>query len=1769
MYSKSLVSSLLMLLPVLIFAQEKNYWEKASPNDIPQKDIIEYSLSVENPVYFNLNKSSIATYLSTAPDRYEATSSPVLVAIPNPEGKTDTFEIFSTQTMSPDLAQSLPSVKSYVGRNISNKSHALRITVSPQGFFGMTTGSRYGQTFINPFAKNTNTYIVFSKKDAVRNNMAAFHCEVVDTNTVNLSKASVASPKFIDGGILRRYRLGVAATVEYSEYHWLAAGLTAGNTDADKKDAVQTAIVVTIDRVNQVYERDLGITLELIANNRDVIYLGDANNDPYTDSSSTALINENQTVFDAVILTGNYDIGHVFSTGGGGLASTPSVCNSNAKARGVTGQGNPVGDYFDVDYVAHEIGHQFGANHTQNNNCNRNATTAVETGSANTIMGYAGICAPNVQSNSDAMFHYISISEISNRFVSINNSTGGCAQEVTIANTEPVVQSIPNYIIPINTPLLLEATATDANGDGLTYSWEQLDNQAATMPPQSTSTGGPSFRTFLPSNNPVRYFPAMSTLLTNSYSNTWEVLPNVDRTLNFGVVIRDNNILGGQVSSETTTLTVDVSSGPFRVSSQTGNGSTIAWGTNTTETINWNVANTNNSSGVNSQYVDILLSTDNGQNFDTVLAENTSNDGSKDIVVPYIISSNSRIMVKAADNVFFDVNEANINITDSGTTCIAPQNITVNNVTNDSVDISWSATESNPSNGYDYFLTTDGSIPNALTTPTGNVGSGITTANITSLFSNANYDIYIRSNCGIGDLSVWSTSRNFTRTCTIITAPYTEDFNGADWLVGSTSSYFGECWNRNPSDDTSNYSWKVGTGSTPTSGTGPSDDFNGAAKYIYTEADNGSQNDLAILNAPPIDLSTFAFPNMKIRYHMFGTAMGTFRVEVKDISSSIYDVVLSYTGQLQTDETDPYLLSTIDLSAYFGLVINVRFVGVRGSGVTSDIAIDEFIVEESGCIPPANLNILNITSSSVDLSWDANISASNGYEWVIMASGVAPDPANAVAAGSTGSGNTIAQATGLSAQNTYDAYVRSDCRITDIGYWPTVSSFFTGYCDAGAISTVDEEIGNVTLNTINNNSTSTASYEHFTTVSTALSRGETYPFSASFLGTTYSSNQVIVWIDFNQDLDFDDAGEEVITTATSFSPWTGNISIPSNAVLGKTRMRIRLQDTVSGNSNATPCGDSTYGEVEDYTLVIYDDYVYYDNAWTPTNPSGVSNATDNVLVVNGSPSLTGTTTSNTLSILSFKTLNIEGVLDVNGDIDNNGSLIFKSNAASTGQLDTFTGTISGSGNVTVECFIPAGDNNKRAFRLLTSTVSSSNSIKMNWQEGENNTSSTILNPNPGYGTHISGSITGANGFDATGSGNPSLFTFDHVGQTWGSINNTDMNTLDAGTPYLLMVRGDRSIDLTSNTSTPTNTTLRATGTLRTGSVNATPSMAVGAGRFSFIGNPYQAVVDYGSLTTTNLTDFIYVWDASIAGSNGRGGYVTIEVSSNSIVPGPSSSDATKYIAPGQAFFVQNTATGNGSITFEEAHKATTQAQVSIFNTNTDFYINSRLYKSIDLQNAAMESDAIGLRFSDNFTTIGSDEDATKLYNLDENYATSNNGHKAIDKQDLPIDGRVVELYTTGYTTTNYSLSFDLGNQPQDLRVRLNDNHLNTQTELANNTLYDFTVDSTILESIATNRFSLHFNYTTLEIGDHNFGEGFSLYPNPTNTGQFTINAVGLAGQFVAIKIYNMLGQDVFTSNSIITPNDQIKVNASSLSNGMYMVELDQGGRKMTTKLLIQ
>ncbi len=418
-------------------------------------------------------------------------------------------------------------------------------------------------------------------------------------------------------------------------------------------------MTTALTRINAVFENDLAISMQLVSNNEDIIYL-DPDTDPYSNFAGDEMISENQSNCDAVIGSTNYDMGHVLSTGGGGLATLGSVCINGAKARGVTGSPFPNGDDFYFDFVAHEIGHQFGANHSFNGddgNCsgaNRNDETAVEPGSGSSLMAYAGLCiSQNVQSNSDLYFHIISIEEIRNYI--INGTGGSCAavSDLKLNLNVPTVDAGTDFVIPKGTPFKLVGSGSDADGDPLTYGWEQVDNEITAVPPSETAVSGAVYRSYDPSESPVRYLPHLQTLVTGVISSTWEVTPSVARELNFMLTVRDNNTEAGQVVSDDLKVTIEEAAGPFMVTSQ--NTEDLEWTVGEQETISWDVAGTT-ANNINVSQVNILLSTDGGLTFPTILANGVVNDGSHIITVPDIKVPQCFIVVEAVGNFFFSMN---------------------------------------------------------------------------------------------------------------------------------------------------------------------------------------------------------------------------------------------------------------------------------------------------------------------------------------------------------------------------------------------------------------------------------------------------------------------------------------------------------------------------------------------------------------------------------------------------------------------------------------------------------------------------------------------------------------------------------------------------------------------------------------------------------------------------------------------------------------------------------------------------------------------------------------------------------------------------------------------------------------------------------------------------------------------------------------------------------------------------------------------------------
>ena len=629
-----------------LWAQGQELWQSQSEATVPIYGV--RYIQPQAAAYYQLDLGQLQQLLDAAPMEFTpiAGMSQTLLSLPMPDGRVESFDIQESPIMEAALSERFPDIQTFNGRGVTDPSKSLRFDLTPAGFHAMIMQADGPTIFIDPvyFKGDKRYYQVYYRTDFRSTVAKNFSCETEAEITKGQTNKRPFLPKSFGSCELRTYRLALAATGEYTQFH--------GGTVAD----ALAAQVVSMNRVNGLYERDLAIRMVIVADNYKIIYTN-GSTDPYSNSSGGAMLGENQTVCDDSIGTANYDIGHVFSTGGGGVAYLQSVCNSN-KAGGVTGSASPIGDPFDIDYVAHEMGHQFGANHTQNNACNRNGATAVEPGSASTIMGYAGICAPNVQSNSDDHFHGVSLEEIG---AFITGSSHSCAVTTPLNNNSPVVNnSSSTLVIPANTPFFLTGDAQDQDtADVLTYCWEQMDNQTATMPPLPTATVGPSFRSVSPSSDPTRYFPNLVDL-SAGVSPTWEVLSSVSRSYNFRLTVRDNAAGGGCTDHADLLVNVDANSGPFIETYPSATG--ISWIGSTQKTVEWDVANTNNAP-VNCTLVDILLSTDGGLTYPTVLATATANDGSEVITVPNTPSTTCRIMVRASGGNFFDISDNDFEIT--------------------------------------------------------------------------------------------------------------------------------------------------------------------------------------------------------------------------------------------------------------------------------------------------------------------------------------------------------------------------------------------------------------------------------------------------------------------------------------------------------------------------------------------------------------------------------------------------------------------------------------------------------------------------------------------------------------------------------------------------------------------------------------------------------------------------------------------------------------------------------------------------------------------------------------------------------------------------------------------------------------------------------------------------------------------------------------------------------------------------------------------------
>ena len=621
---------------------------------------------------FALDAALLRSRLATAPMEFTPQAQGggrVEVILPMPDGKMARFRAEESPIMEAPLAARFPDIKTYRAQGVDDPAATARFSLTPKGLHAIIL-SPSGAYYIDPVRRGDAIHhLSYFKADLERTDDHAFECEVLlpdgsDASELTADSASQLAAERANGATLRTYQLAMAANYEYSDFHSDATPLP------DKADVLMNGIIPTVNRVNSIYEREVAVRFVLVENEELIIFNTPA--DPYENNEGRQMLAANQAVCDSAIGPTNYDIGHVMSTGGGGVAFLGVVC-SVQKAGGVTGLPSPTGDAFYVDYVAHEMGHQFGGAHTFNgnvSNCagsNRTAATAYEPGSGSTIQAYAGICPPqDLQRNSDPYFHTISYDQI---VTHITGSADSCATKTATGNAPPAVDAGPDRNIPARTPFTLTGSGSDADGDLLSYCWEQFDLGPANNG-QVDNGSSPIFRSYNPTTSPTRMFPSLQYVLHNNNTPTnyqcatnricipGEVMPTTTRALKFRLTARDNRLAGGGVEYDLMQINVTDTGEPFAVTAPNGGES---WEGNTSQTVSWNVAGTA-AAPINAANVDIHLSLDGGETYPVVLATGTPNDGSETVTIPSASTTLARVRVSASGNIFFDVSNANFSV---------------------------------------------------------------------------------------------------------------------------------------------------------------------------------------------------------------------------------------------------------------------------------------------------------------------------------------------------------------------------------------------------------------------------------------------------------------------------------------------------------------------------------------------------------------------------------------------------------------------------------------------------------------------------------------------------------------------------------------------------------------------------------------------------------------------------------------------------------------------------------------------------------------------------------------------------------------------------------------------------------------------------------------------------------------------------------------------------------------------------------------------------
>ncbi|MBK7305978.1 MAG: hypothetical protein IPI88_02400 [Chitinophagaceae bacterium] len=800
---KALLLTLFFALIVTFgFSQTDKYWSANSESRssiITAKGVARQSFPKEFKL-FNLNTESLRKELFSIVG--SSAKRQTVISLPNANGGFEEFEVNEASNFEPALQARYPEIRAYSGRGITDRAATLKLSISPQGIQTMVFRAGQANEFIEPYSKDLSVYAVFKSQRA--KGQLQWTCSTPEEKMVNSLNAKVATSGLTgsSAGELKTMRLAQSCNAEYSNYF--------GATSIAQIALVYAAFNATLTRTNGCYEKDLALHLNLIANSfEDQIIFFNPATDPYTTLGNWN--NELQALLTAVVTDANYDIGHMFgaSGGGGNAGCIGCVCVAGIKGRGITSPADniPEGDNFDIDYVAHEVGHQLGGNHTFSMS-NEGLGQNKEVGSGITIMGYAGITSQDVAPHSIDIFHETSIQQIQ---VNLATKTCPVTTNITANNATPVVAPVANVTIPISTPFALTGSATDANpGDVLTYCWEQdqdgsgqTGNNSRAYP---TKPSGPNWLTFPATTSPTRLFPRLSTILAGL--NVTPVLPggdaiadiealsSVGRTLNFRLTVRDNasyvadppaSRKVAQTAFTDVTVTVSAAAGPFQVTQPNTN---VSWAGGSTQTITWDVNNTT-AAPVSCANVKISLSTDGGTTFPTVLVASTANDGTESVTIPSTPSTTARIKVEAVGNIFFDISNTNFNITGAATAPVVTINQAAAQVDPTSTSpINFTVVFDQPVTG---FATGDVTLSGTAGATTGTVTGSGTTYNVAVTGMGTSGTVIATIAAGVcqnasAQTNNASTSTDNTVTYNLVVAAPTVTINQAAAQVDPTSA---------------------------------------------------------------------------------------------------------------------------------------------------------------------------------------------------------------------------------------------------------------------------------------------------------------------------------------------------------------------------------------------------------------------------------------------------------------------------------------------------------------------------------------------------------------------------------------------------------------------------------------------------------------------------------------------------------------------------------------------------------------------------------------------------------------------------------------------------------------------------------------------------------------------------------------------------------------------------------------------------------------------